>query len=395
MDYGVTGIPGVAFTNVDVLIRSSAIDRTLTSARSFYTGVFPIGDSSISGLPSLEEPVPIYSTNDTNDALVRAYTKCPAYDNILLNWYNSSQFKNMSTQSATLRSTIQNSYLLGYDTSLQNWWNIFDAFNTFMTYGVGDPVPILPTVIYNQVQSLANWLETAKMNSSLTGNRLGGFLLSDLMYYMNSAITANANDNIYTRLLTISGHYNTQLSLLSALKWDQVSGNTHTWLTTIPKTAAALYFELHNVSSVLYVRVVTQNGPGADFVAVPLACNSAAAIAVLGNGTCLFTDFITLVGEDAMSMDEWCETCQNNSTDYCQAYWFSQAAAAAASDVRVDCGGPTKEGWRAAVGVLASAAGILLIATVVLSVLLVRAKQFPSLRSAEASQVYVMNDSKP
>ncbi len=30
--------------------------------------------------------IPIYSELDTEDYLIRAYTKCPTYDNILLAW---------------------------------------------------------------------------------------------------------------------------------------------------------------------------------------------------------------------------------------------------------------------------------------------------------------------
>ena len=45
------------------------------------------------------------------------------------------------------------------NTSLANWWNVYDQFNVWRTYGVGDPMPDLDNATFTKVQELANWLE--------------------------------------------------------------------------------------------------------------------------------------------------------------------------------------------------------------------------------------------
>ena len=61
-----------------------------------------------------------------------------------------------------------------------------------------------------QVIALANWLEIAKMNSSLTSNLLGGPILADMLAYINSAVAArNSSEPTYYKLVTMSAHYNT------------------------------------------------------------------------------------------------------------------------------------------------------------------------------------------
>jgi hypothetical protein len=71
---------------------------------------------------------------------------------------------------------------------------------------------------------LAYWLETAKMRSSLTGGLLGGALLGDLLAYLDAAVaatSANLVAPVYYKLLHLSGHYNSQLGVLGALRLDQ------------------------------------------------------------------------------------------------------------------------------------------------------------------------------
>lgn len=135
-EYGVVGTPDGAFNNFNTLIRSSALDRTVMTARSFLDAVFPSinqpsdtaylpdgqqarrrkqhgkGGTEHSGVhgnpgqdgrnicwrvalacpqppvgsPSGMQVVPVYSKPDDGDALTRAYTACPAYDKRLLSW---------------------------------------------------------------------------------------------------------------------------------------------------------------------------------------------------------------------------------------------------------------------------------------------------------------------
>lgn len=64
--------------------------------------------------------VPVYTRRDENDYIIRSYTKCPAYDDMLAAWYNSSEFQAMSAQSTPVRGAVSTLYP-STDTSLINW----------------------------------------------------------------------------------------------------------------------------------------------------------------------------------------------------------------------------------------------------------------------------------
>ena len=68
--------------------------------------------------------VPVYTANDNNDDIIRAYTKCPSYTQNLTNWYLSEEFLAKSNATAAFRLSIQ-SRLQAFgsvmDTSLINW----------------------------------------------------------------------------------------------------------------------------------------------------------------------------------------------------------------------------------------------------------------------------------
>jgi hypothetical protein len=111
--YGAVGAANVSWINANVRVVSSTLDRTLLSARAFLegasrgahvcapappacadtlrrAGVFPPTNTPTASayLPSGAQPVPVFSVAaaDTDDAFVRTYTKCPAYEARLLSW---------------------------------------------------------------------------------------------------------------------------------------------------------------------------------------------------------------------------------------------------------------------------------------------------------------------
>lgn len=183
--------------------------------------------------------------------------------------------------------------------------------------------------------TLANWLESRKMASALTGPLLGGPLLADIISRMGVAAAAYgvggtayaaAYDNSTSltsalpRLLLVSAHYNVLMGLLAALRLDALLAPADaaavTWLTAMPAAAAVLTFELHAdaASGVLAVRAVAQDGPATNYTIVPLPCTSAAGAAVAGAGACVMADFVSLATPAlgvAGTPAAWCAACGN------------------------------------------------------------------------------------
>ena len=224
---------------------------------------------------------------------------------------------------------------------------------------------------------LANWCETAKMRSNLTGSLLGGLLLSDLLGYLSGAAeaaSAASSTAPFYQLVHLSAHYNTILGVLGALAIDQVgAGRSGTavvvpltgelkrqptglanrpdstsacslpahrpfaavqmpnataevpWLSAIPSLASIMAFELHADTALspsqLAVRLVAQDGPAADYAPIPLPCAVAggAAEALAGQGACSLADFVALAQGAAINGTEsWCSECQNTAYTVCQ-----------------------------------------------------------------------------
>jgi hypothetical protein len=109
-------------------VTSSGLDRTLLSAGAFLEGAFPAGAADVAGPegPAAAAPPPprppVYSSQDRGDWKIRGYTKCPAYEARLTEWFASDEFKAKEAASAGLRAAV-GGLNPGLDVSLKNWWN--------------------------------------------------------------------------------------------------------------------------------------------------------------------------------------------------------------------------------------------------------------------------------
>ncbi|KAL4457857.1 hypothetical protein ABPG75_012722 [Micractinium tetrahymenae] len=366
-EYGVVGTADGTWNNFNTLFRSSALDRTIMTARSFLDAVFPPMNVPTTSqyLPDGQQVVPVYSLPEDGNTLTRAYTACPTYDTRLLNWYQSDEFKAKEADSAPLRDSIA-ANVSGLNTSLTNWWNVYDGFNVYRIYGVGTPMPDVDNQTFAQMQELAYWLETSKMHSSLTGNLLAGPLLADLLSYLEAAATAatsNVVDPVYYKVVHLSGHYDTQLGILGAIALNQLPAAANfTWFKKIPSLAAIMVFELHasgsdGVPQSLAVRLVMQDGPSANYTTIPLPCASAGdgAEALAGPGACTLEAFTQMVQPLAMNTSQWCDACANTGMTMCQLKTTAKALEVANATLAAN--GLAADGQSASAGAASSGSG--------------------------------------
>jgi len=402
--YGLVGTPRVGFTNYNTLANSSALDRTLATASGFLDALFP---------PPISFPVPVYSVAESEDYKIRGYTRCPAYQKRLQEWYTSAGFKSKEDETQELRARIS-SIAPSLNTSLANWWNVYDAFNVWQTYRVGDAMPDLDPKTYAEVSQLAMWLELSKMRSQMTGNLLGGALLGEMLVRLQQATTAwqQQRENYY-KLLPVFAHYNTQLGLLSALKLDQYPpAASHPWLTTtIPAAAAILSLELHcfkantttSAGRDCFVRLVAQDGPSKDYGTIPLPCSGSSGAATSHTpprgfeGACSYDAFVEMAQAEAMlSVGDWCRACDNNATNACRAALAEAAGVPMLSWSSLTDGGVSARessgssssssgmGWKIAVAVIVSVFGT--VAIIGLAIGLVQSRKKRESRSQHQLQ---------
>jgi len=362
--YGlINSIQGV-FNSYNTLIRSSGLDRTISTARAFLDGVFPssvaLADST--GLPDGQQVVPVYALGE--DPLIRGYTACPAYIEKLSEWYSSAEFADKEAATNASRAAVA-AVAPQLDVSLANWFNVWDGFLVNRDYNVGTPMPPVDDATFEEMQELAFWLETAKMRSDLTSNLLGGLLVGDVLKRLKYAEVDVTEGRQYQRLLLVAGHYNTQLGLLAALKIDQLpekERNNVLWLQKAPEFAAFMAFELHatpltrqppGVTAVsqqsrsFAVRLVAQDGADAQYTTIPLPCANQgdAAEQLAGAGACTLQAFYDLAEPVSFSTtEEWCEACGNEVYPACKVHALQKASTE-------NCGvqgGGNASGWQLA-----------------------------------------------
>lgn len=88
----------------------------------------PASHSPLPGRAFPLQIIPVWAqpANDTEDALLRTQTKCPAYDALVQEWTQSDAYRAKEAETAQLREAIV-PYIptaLGSDVSLVNFWNM-------------------------------------------------------------------------------------------------------------------------------------------------------------------------------------------------------------------------------------------------------------------------------
>lgn len=84
-----SALAGTNYTRERIYVRSTNFDRTLMSAQSLLSALFPLGTGPLDergapALPSRQQPVPVHSVRKSNDRLLHAYGDgvCPRYDEL-------------------------------------------------------------------------------------------------------------------------------------------------------------------------------------------------------------------------------------------------------------------------------------------------------------------------
>eukprot|EP00898_Chlorokybus_atmophyticus_P008575 jgi/Chlat1/8719/Chrsp9S00891 len=305
-----------------VHVESSGLDRTLVSSEAFLMGLFPpTGDATEdlqgqpAGIPGGYQLVPIYSTNDTNDWILRAYYNCPTFLANLANFYNSTAYAEEAAATQDLRSYLQHILNLPTMPNVVDMYNIFDQFNVWQDERLGIAQPTISSQGMSNLTAAANWLETNRYSRANIQNLGAGPLLAQVLDRINSAITEDQTEA--NSLILYSSHYPVLLSFLAL--FDLGPGAT-TWQTEIPAYGALMVIELHTDYNGLWaIKLIYQDGPGAPYLPIPLPCTGSArqteVNALTGSdGACELSEFINITASQAYpNSSDWCQACNNNA----------------------------------------------------------------------------------
>ncbi|EKX53585.1 hypothetical protein GUITHDRAFT_132691 [Guillardia theta CCMP2712] len=338
------------FDYTKVYLMSSEFDRTMVSATSLLTGLFPedsrnndvMGYSLLpAGTPRAN--IPLHVKENGRDITIRAYDKCPSFVQDLQRFYETPEFRTRQQEhkdsgllykvakSATLQKYAEADEDGRHFIPLTEIWNAFDEINVAKTECSDDAAgsgtckaltePSLQNLLseseWLELKKLAFWVEAKKYGRENAGSRLGNIML-DILRRMGPVlkdgeiVTTKTPEELDSFVL-YSAHYATILGALAALDVSAFNGDF--LKDRIPEYAAALIFELYFDSETksYSVQVLFKDGgkESAEYLALQEDCGK--------TGPCPLQVLVKRLQQ--MGYDDdlgWCRVCSNSDSETCQ-----------------------------------------------------------------------------
>jgi Histidine phosphatase superfamily (branch 2) len=338
----------------NVLVESTAYERTIVSANSLLLGLFPRESRGLQLFNETSELIPVYSRARNNDLNLRAYDKCDSLHDDLETLYASDMWKMMEMENIALLQRLAQydafqKYVVKDDPTasapyipLTELWNVYDAIHVVETecgftntaaldngnssqicQELPDPnlLSLIDATDRNATYLLANTVELLRFSPSVAGNRVGGSFL-DLMLQRMDTI-ANNSVTAPNFLFITSAHYPTLLGLFSALETNFMD-------QYIPEYASAMVLELYLrvEDGQHYVKVYFKSGDSVD--ASPIVVSDICRTDL--DAGCSLEQFRQETQPNRLTPEAWCDVCNNTDVDVCTQYLLQKSFSSSATD---------------------------------------------------------------
>lgn len=271
-----SGFLSSSYSASEIYVRSTDIDRTLMSAQSQLTGLYPpgtaknddvrvkFGQDSLheneGGLPHLFQPIPIHTVANSNDMVLLPGANCPRHHRIMEEKFASPEFnKKIKEEADFLRTVGRIAQVDDPDSfSIFDVESISDTWTVFAAHSVPLPDGATPDVV-SHAQNLSDWLLTFG-NEGLEVHRLrAGLILNTVLEHMGIAALKEKGQlpplskEMAKKFLLLSAHDTTLAATLAALRvFDGI----------YPPYNSTIIWELHQSSNgTLFVRVEYNGKP--------------------------------------------------------------------------------------------------------------------------------------
>ncbi|XP_058812426.1 prostatic acid phosphatase [Topomyia yanbarensis] len=126
---------GGTYTNNEIYVRSTDVDRTLMSAESNLAGLYPPNGSDVWDSAIQWQPIPVHTSPEILDEVLAAKKPCPAYDNALRKYKDSDEFQqyNKSLEPVYQYVSTHSGKKVNTPTAAQNLYSCLhiEALNNF------------------------------------------------------------------------------------------------------------------------------------------------------------------------------------------------------------------------------------------------------------------------
>lgn len=235
-----SGYLSSSYTPEEVYVRSTDIDRTLTSATSQLAGLYPPGTAANTdvrvrfgkdplhenegGLPHLFQPIPVHSEHRSTDVLLLPGNNCPMHQLTVYRKLQSPEYQEVvETNADFLEVARKLSGFKGDKFSLTELERLHDTWTCFNAHSVPLPSDVTPDVL-QKAKNLSDWQLTF-MNRGVDVNRMrAGLILYEVKRFMAAAVQRDLqklpkhHGKYGKKFVLFSAHDTTVAATLAALQ---------------------------------------------------------------------------------------------------------------------------------------------------------------------------------
>lgn len=283
------------YSEEDIYVRSTDVDRTLMSAYSNLAGLYEPRGGQIWNANIDWQPIPVHTKPEKEDPVLAMKKHCPRYNQLMSQLFLSKEFQNIANKykelyeyltqmtGKTVNDIAQTEYIFNtlfieelYNYTLPEWTN-----------------KVYPTGMQELAQlSFAVPCYTRELTRLNTG-----LLINEFIEHMHESISENAdNEKKRKKVWMYSAHDTTVANVLSALRLFEHH---------CPPYASTVILELkHNENGLRYVNVLYKNSTEARQMRLP-ECDE----------NCPLNNFVALLRDVTITPDEWEEDCELDRID--------------------------------------------------------------------------------
>ncbi|XP_064647454.1 prostatic acid phosphatase-like [Lineus longissimus] len=224
------------YNSKNVVIRSTDVDRTLMSAQSHLSGLYPpVGTDKWD--PALDwQPIPVHTVPVDEDHLLRRDANCPRYRALMDKLLRSPYIQNMEKENKKLFDYLAKNSGMPF-VNITNTWQLFDILHIEELYNLTLPKWVTDDVY--QRLSVFDVLDFVIMANTTELKRLvggGGLLVKEMLTHWMEVSNGKMDKDM--KFFIYSAHDSTVANLLHTL--GVMNGFA-------PPYASCVIMELHEV----------------------------------------------------------------------------------------------------------------------------------------------------
>nr|CAI5829550.1 unnamed protein product [Callosobruchus analis] len=279
------------YSEKDIYVRSTDVDRTLMSAEANLAGLFPPSAGQIWDTTLKWQPIPVHTKPEREDALLAAKKPCAKYDILLKKLLASDYFRNISRQNHDLYAYLSR-YSGDHVNSLERAEYLYNTLYIETQNNMTLP-NWTKTVFPDKLRPLA-FLSFATQAYTPALQRLKTGPLFDFIitYFKNHTI----KDPNTPKFMMFSGHDTTIANVLNTMGAFEYHSP--------PYTSTILLEMRAKEDGTYYISMFYKNSSEPREIRLK-GCQV----------NCSLTDFISILKPVTISLDQWEEECQISIPD--------------------------------------------------------------------------------